>query len=54
MKDQQIQTETSEKEHKDVQVGSIMTTRECMHFSGVYTLKELNYETMHGYQCKIL
>ena len=54
MKDKQIQTETSETEHKDVQVGSIMTTHECMHFSGVYTLKELNYETMHGYQCKIL
>ena len=41
MKDQQIQTETSETEHKDVQVGSITTPPKSMCFSGVHMLKNL-------------
>lgn len=41
MKDQQIQTETSETEHKDVQVGSITSPPESVCFSDVCTAKKL-------------
>ena len=49
MKDKWIQTETSETEHKDVQVGSIVSPPESMHFSCVY----VHIEIMHAYQSKL-
>ena len=49
MKDKQIQTETSETEHKDVQVGSIKLPPESMRFSCVC----VHIEIMHAYQSKI-
>lgn len=49
MKDKQIQTETSETEHKDVQAGSITSPPERMRFSCVY----VHIEIMHAYQSKI-
>jgi len=52
MKEKQIQTETSEAEHEGVQVGSIRSPPEGMHFVVHTHRTELSYEIMHGYRVK--